>query len=60
MITLAAARNASLENARMVVEGSDLRSERRFDSVPTFSEAAATVIAVKSGSRRDSGKSEKQ
>ena len=60
MVTLAAARNASLENARAVADGRDPRTERGSDVVPTFSEAAVAVIAIKSGSWRDGGKSAKQ
>ena len=60
VVTLAAARNASLENARAVADGRDPRTERGSDVVPTFSEAAVAVIAIKSGSWRDGGKSAKQ
>ena len=60
MVTLAAARNASLENARIVSDGRDPRTERKSNGVPTFSEAAVAVIAIKSGSWRDGGKSAKQ
>ena len=60
VVTLAAARNASLENARAVADGRDPRTERGSNVVPTFSEAAVAVIAIKSGSWRDGGKSAKQ
>ena len=60
VVTLAAARNASLENARIVAEGRDPRTERRSNDVPTFYESADAVIAIKSGSWRDGGKSARQ
>ena len=60
VVTLAAARSASLENARTVSDGRDPRAERASSIVPTFIEASEAVVAIKSGSWRDGGKSAKQ
>ena len=60
VITLAAARSASLENARAVAEGRDPRVEGRAANVPTFGEAVEVVISINSGGWRDGAKSANQ
>ncbi len=57
VVSLASARSAALKNARTVVEGGDPRADRATPAVPTFVDAADSVIELKSGSWRDGGKS---
>ena len=56
MVTLAEAREKALENRRAVAQGRDPRS----GGIPTFAEAAETVIAIHSPSWRSRGKYEAQ
>ena len=60
VVTLAAARAASLENARTVTEGRDPRDESIAAKVPTFGEAVEVVISINSGGWRDGAKSANQ
>ena len=60
MVTLAVARNASLENARSVAEGRDPRDDGKVVKIPTFGEAVEVVISINSGSWRDGAKSANQ
>ena len=57
VVTLAEARAKALENRRAVAQG---RDPRRGVGVPTFEEAAETVIGIHRGSWQDGGKTEKQ
>ena len=57
LVTLAEARAAALENARIVRAGKD---PRRGGGVPTFAQAAEKVIDIYGVNWRDRGKSEKQ
>ena len=54
--TLADARNRALENRRTIEAGRDPRE--RNDGVPTFADAAETVIALHAETWRDRGRSE--
>ena len=60
VVTLAAARAASLENARALAEGRDPRDEGRAAKVLTFGEAVEVVISINSGGWRDGAKSANQ
>ncbi|MDE0378652.1 MAG: tyrosine-type recombinase/integrase [Rhodospirillales bacterium] len=55
VVTLKAAREAALANRRAVAEGRDPR--RAIAAVPTFAEAAETVIELHAQTWRDKGKS---
>lgn len=58
IVTLAEARKKALENRRKIEQGEDPREERK--SVPTFAEAAETVIRIHAQAWRNGGKSEDQ
>ena len=61
LVSLKDARAAALENAQKIARGVDPRAaDSREPDVPTFAEAAETVIAMKSEGWRHGGKSEKQ
>ncbi|MDE0344140.1 MAG: site-specific integrase [Deltaproteobacteria bacterium] len=57
VVTLALARQRALENAQAVAEGRDPR-RRAARTVPTFTEACETVIAIHAGSWKPGGKNE--
>ena len=58
--TLAEARKAARDNQRLARRGGDPRALRAGRHIPTFEEAADTVIAIHAEGWRDGGKSEKQ
>ena len=58
VVTLAEARAKALENRRAVAQGRDPRNPS--SSIPTFAEAAETVITLHAATWRDGGKSAKQ
>ena len=58
LVTLAAARAKALENRRAVLEGADPRKTP--DEIPTFAQAAETVITLHAQTWKNRGKSEKQ
>ena len=60
VVTLVAARRASLKNARSVAEGRDPRGDGKVVKIPTFGEAVEVVISINSGSWRDGAKSANQ
>ncbi len=57
VVTLALARQRALENAQAIAEGRDPR-RRAARTVPTFTEACETVIAIHAGSWKPGGKNE--
>ena len=57
VITLAKARSKALENARAIADGSDPRAKP--STVPTFAEAANTVVDIHRVSWKDAGRSAK-
>lgn len=60
LVTLAEAREAALENARQVRAGIDLRAARkRQASIPTFKEAAKTVVAIHAKTWKPGSKTER-
>ena len=47
LVTLAKARRMSIDNARLVADGTDPRAERKRDAgIPTFKEASETVVGI--------------
>ena len=60
VVTLAEARGEALENFRAVFKGIDIRAERKRKPIPTFAQAAETVIAIHAQTWKVGGKSEAQ
>ena len=60
ILSLAEAREIALENARAAHKGIDIRKELKRKAIPTFKEAAESVIAINVQNWKVGGKSEAQ
>ena len=60
ILSLAEAREIALENARAAHKGIDIRKELKRKAIPTFKEAAESVIAINVQNWKVDGKSEAQ
>ena len=59
IVTLAEAREQALENSRAVFKGIDIRAERKRKPIPTFEEAAETVISIHAKTWKPGSKTER-
>ena len=60
LVSLQEARDAAIDNRRMIRDGRDPRDAKRSARIPTIADALEAVLNIQRGAWRDGGKSEKQ